>query len=146
MQRKGNKSVLITSDNVKGILAQASVPGKRLLDPLKSFSKSNGMPINILEDKIVDNDAEVHTHEADIWHCLEGEVIFVVGGEMVDPRPKDNKDGTFDNRELKSKEIKGGTEVPMKAGDWLWIPAGEPHKHKTDGTARLVIIKIPSYS
>lgn len=143
MQKKGNKSVLIASSDIKGVLNQAPVQGKRLLDPLKAFSKAEGVPFNILEDKNVDNDAEVHTHEADLWYCLEGEVTFVVGGEMVDPKPKDNKDGTFDNRELKSKEIISGTEISMKAGDWLWIPAGEPHKHKTDSVARLVIIKIP---
>ena len=32
----------------------------------------------------------------------------------------------------------------LKQGDWLWIPAGEPHQHSATGTARLVIIKIPS--
>jgi uncharacterized RmlC-like cupin family protein len=49
----------------------------------------------------------------------------------------------IDDREWKAKEIKGGTEVVMKPGDWLWIPAGEPHQHKTSTKARLVIIKVP---
>jgi len=62
---------------------------------------------------------------------------------MVDPWVKQNADGTLDEREIKAKEITGGTEVKLKPGDWLYIPAGEAHTHKTEGIARLVIIKIP---
>lgn len=141
--QNSKKSVLITKADVDATLKQPPVQGKHLLEPFKAFAKANSLPMNILEDIAVDNKAEVHTHEADLWLCMEGEVTFVHGGELVDPKPKDNKDGTFDNRELSSQEIKGGTEVVLKSGDWFYIPAGEPHKHKTTSVARLVIIKIP---
>lgn len=106
--------------------------------------KSAGTPVAVLEDKEILNDAEVHKTEGDLWLCLEGEVTFICGGELVDPRFSKDKDGKDKVNELRAKEINGGAEIVLKPGDWLWIPPGEPHLHKTSGTARLVIIKIPN--
>lgn len=125
-------------------LSQEAVPGKRLLEPLKSRALAEQLPINILEDTKVSNEAEVHRHEGDLWYCIEGEVTFVYGGELVEPWAKQLPDGGTDDYEIKAKEITNGTEAVLKPGDWLWIPAGQPHLHKTAGTARLVIIKIPA--
>lgn len=133
----------IPKEKISETLAAAPQDGKRLLEPLKSLSAASGAPINILEDRNVANEAEAHRHEADLWHCLEGEVTFICGGEMAEPWPKKNADGSVDEREWKAKEIKGGTELVMRPGDWLHIPAGVPHQHRCAGTARLVIIKIP---
>lgn len=134
---------MIKKEDIEKTLKSPSSQGKRLLEPLKIFSKENSIPLNVLEDNNVVNEAEVHKHEADLWCCLEGEVTFIYGGEIVNPWVKKNADGTLDEREIKAKEIIGGTEVLLKPGDWLFIPAGEPHMHKTDGVARLIIIKIP---
>jgi len=125
-------------------LALPATPGKRLLEPLKSRALVEKLPLNVLEDSEVSNEAEVHRHEGDLWYCLEGEVTFVYGGAMVNPWAKPLPDGGVDDHEIKAKEISDGTEVMLQPGDWLWIPAGQPHLHKTDGTARLVIIKIPA--
>ncbi len=123
-------------------LAVPPTKGKRLLEPFKSAS--GGPHIFLLEDHEVVNDAEVHRHEADLWICLEGEVKFIVGGEMVNPWAKQLPDGGEDTREIKAKEIANGTKYTMRAGDVLYIPAGQPHVHNTDKTARLYIIKIPT--
>ncbi len=144
MKKLGNKSVVIQNQDIQGILSELPVQGKRMMEPLKTFSKTEGVSFNILEDTAVSNDAEVHTHEADLWGCLQGEVTFTIGGEMVDPKPSVGKNGHVNERELKAKQIKGGSEIVLKPGDWLWIPAGEPHLHKAEGTARLIIIKIPN--
>lgn len=138
-----NRCVLINKERIDETLISLPTPGKKLLEPLKSFANEHGLPLKILEDNTIINEAEVHTHEGDLWQCLEGEPKFICGGEMVDPLAKKNADGTIDERELKSREIRGGTEVILKPGDWLWIPAGEPHQHFCDGTTRLIIIKIP---
>jgi len=53
------------------------------------------------------------------------------------------KDGSENPDEVRSKTISGGTTYVLKPGDWLWIPAGVPHQHSAQGTARLVIVKIP---
>ena len=138
-----NKCVYVGGNLIQKTLEVEVAQGKRLLEPLKTFAKEHGLPLNILEDSNVVNEAEVHTHEGDLWHCLEGEVTFIYGGEMVNPWFKKNTDGSEDKREIKAKEIRGGTETVLKPGDWLWIPAGEPHQHMCKGTARLAIIKIP---
>lgn len=135
---------VVRKEEIDATLASGATPGKRLLDPLKSRALAEKLPLNILEDREVSNEAEVHRHEGDLWYCLEGVVTFVYGGEMANPWVKQLPDGGTDDREIKAKEIRGGTEVTLKNGDWLWIPAGQPHLHKTAGTARLVIIKIPA--
>ena len=136
--------IVVSKSKIDETLAQSPSQGKRLLEPLKTLAAGAKLPINILEDKEVSNEAEVHRHEGDLWQCLEGEVTFVYGGQMLNPWAKQLPDGGTDDREIKAKEISGGTEVALHPGDWLWIPAGQPHLHKTDGTARLVIIKIPT--
>lgn len=139
-----SKCLVIRKGEIDKTLASVPTPGKKLLEPLKSLAAVNKLPMNILEDKEVSNEAEVHKHEADLWLCLEGEVTFIYGGELVNPLAKKNPDGTQDVREWKAKEIKSGTEVVLHPGDWLWIPTGEPHQHKCVDIARLAIIKIPA--
>ncbi len=132
----------VSAEQIKAVLEQAPVQGKRQLEPLKTQAKETGFPMTILEDHEVENAGEVHHHEADLWLCLEGEAEFVCGGTLVDGVAKVRKDGTTDENEWKG-QVEGGTVTIMKPGDWLWIPAGEPHKHSAKGTARLAIIKIP---
>lgn len=126
--------IFLSKKEIDKILAAKPVQGKRML-----MAIAEGRPFGILEDTEVSNEAEVHKLEGDLWHCLEGEVEFVCGGELVDSWVRESSGGN----ELGGKDIKGGTSMVLKNGDWLWIPAGEPHMHKTSGTARLVIIKIP---
>lgn len=130
-------AVILRKEEIDKTLATGSFQGKRLLEPLKSFAVATGFPVKILEDREVVNEAEVHENDGDLWQCLEGEVTFVCGGELVDKE-------IVKNGEWKAREINGGTEIVLKPGDWLWIPAGEPHQHKTSSVARLVIIKIPT--
>jgi mannose-6-phosphate isomerase-like protein (cupin superfamily) len=134
----------IPKGKIDETLATVPTQGKRELEPLKAFTKAGGVPLNILEDhEITNNEAEVHTLEADLWLCLEGEITFVCGGEMDSPWNKKLADGSEDPTQVKAKTISNGTNVTMKPGDWLFIPAGTPHQHNTSGTARLVIIKVP---
>ena len=139
------KCVLVRKEVFDETLATAPTKGKHLLEPLKSIASENKLPLmGILEDTEVTNEAEIHHHEGDLWLCLEGEVEFIYGGELIEPWFKKLPDGSEDRREVKAKEIKNGTREILKPGDWLWIPAGRPHVHnKLDGYARLVIIKIP---
>jgi len=137
-------SVFVSKLEIDKALATAPTDGKRLLEPIKSLSQSTGIPFNILEDvNITHGGAEVHLHEDDLWLCLSGEVTFTVGGEMVDPKVLKDADGIEHPNELQAEEIKNGEQKVLKTGDWLWIPAGQPHQHHCSGAARLAIIKIP---
>src|SRR3989344_1748020 len=136
--------VFVSRREIDATLAVPATPGKRLLEPLKSIGATTGLPMNALGDKEVGNEVEVHRREGGLWGCLEGEVTFVYGGELVEPWAKKLADGGTDDREVKAKGIQGGTEVALAAVDWLWLPAGQPHLHRTNKTARLFIIKIPA--
>lgn len=135
--------VVISADDITSLLKQESKEGKRELEPLKSFSKMTKVPLNILEDTRVVSEFEVHTQVGDLWHCIDGEVTFTLGGELIDPQIKIGKDGISDEREIRATSVRGGVENVLRAGDWLWVPPGVPHGHHTDRTGRLYIIKIP---
>ena len=137
------KSFHIKKEIIDNTLASASSAGKKLLEPLLSFAKENNLPINILETVNTAAEAEIHKNDSDLFGCLEGEIKFICGGELVNQWKKQNSDGSFDENELKAKEIKNGSEIILKSGDWLYIPAGEPHQHISQGVCRLFIIKIP---
>ena len=129
---KPQPCVFIPSDVTKQTLATSAMQGKHLLEPFKSAAA--GSAINILEDhELTDNQTEVHRHEADLWICLEGEVDFVVGGELVEPWAKKLPDGSEDTRELKANVdgIRGGTAHTLTAGDILFFPSGQPPPHTT---------------
>lgn len=132
------RSTLIRHEVIQKTLGHPTVPGKKLLEPLKSLAAENQLPFQILEDSQVTNASEIHEHEGDLWQCLEGEITFICGGKLVNPEKHTKKEG-----EWKGSGIEGGTEYVLKYGDWLWIPAGEAHLHKTSGIARMIIIKIP---
>jgi len=134
---------LVKKEIIEETLRAESKQGKGLVEPLKSLAAEKNLPFKILEDKEVVNEAEVHRHEGDLWQCLEGEVTFICGGELVEPKAKQNPDGTLDEREWKGKAIQDGTEMVLRPGDWLWIPPGVAHQHNCKGIARMFIIKIP---
>ena len=136
--------VLVRKEEINAVCAVAPKDGKTVLEPFRSFAREHGLPFVILEDsRALANDAEAHRTNGDLWFCLEGEAEFTYGGKMVDPRVKERKDGTRDENELLAHEITSGTEVLMKQGDWLWIPAGVPHQHRAKGVVRFAVIKIP---
>ncbi len=144
MNEKPLKAFTLKKEEIEKILSStAPSQGKSMLEPLKTLALEQSLPFKILEDHETVNEAEIHRLEGDLWCSFEGEVTFTYGGELVEPRVKVRKDGTTDENELLAKEIFGGTEVVLKPGDWLWIPAGTAHQHSCAGTARLMIIKIP---
>ena len=143
MQKKAFNSTLIKKSDIGETLQNEPKQGKNILEPIKTLARERAISYNILEDTNVTNDAEVHLHEADLWNCLQGEVEFTLGGELKNGMHRKDANGNENPNELFAKEIIGGEKITLTAGDWLWIPAGEPHQHSAKGTARLVIVKIP---
>jgi mannose-6-phosphate isomerase-like protein (cupin superfamily) len=137
------KSVFISSSVTQEALRQAPKPGKHPLLSFRDAVSILGMPpglIEILENQEVTrfgNPSEVHDLEADLWIGLEGEVTFVVGGELVEKTPHPTK-----QKEWKGTAIHGGEEYVVSPRDILYIPPGEPHTHY--GSGRLYIVKIPT--
>lgn len=131
--------VFFSKEDIEGVLRQPPKKGKHLFPPFLEFLASREVtasPIKILEDSFVsDNKPEAHDREDDIWFCLEGNPIFRWGGVLKEKK-------AVHEGEWIGSEIEGGTERTLHPGDWLWVPAGEPHEHNCpSGTARLFIIK-----
>jgi len=138
-----NKSFVVRASDFTAALASVPVVGKRVLEPLKTLATENRLPFKIIEDHEVSvSECEVHVLEGDLWSCLEGAVRFTVGGKLVEPKHRKNADGSDNVNELVADAIEGGEVIILEKGDWLWIPAGEPHLHTCEGTARLLIVKI----
>ena len=131
--------VLIQKKKIAAALLDKPIQGKRQLEPLKSLFLAKKIPFTIIEDCNVNKtEAEVHKQEGDLICCLEGKITFVYGGKLVDPWTRDGSDGN----ELGGHDIRNGTSVILKPGDWLWIPPHQPHLHKTSGVARMILAKI----
>lgn len=136
------KAIHIPHSLIEESLKAEPTEGKKLLEPLKAFSNEHKAPIHVLENHNKANQSEVHVTEADLWIVIQGTPEFTVGGTMVNGKAKVRKDGTTDENEILGDGIDGGETYTLHPGDILYIPAGVPHAHRSEGTARLYIIKI----
>ncbi|MDP3770292.1 MAG: cupin domain-containing protein [bacterium] len=137
-----HNSFLLHKEDVEAILSSQPTLGKNICEPLKSIAQAQSLPFNVIELTEHTNKVEVHTYQNDLWFCLEGEVRFFCGGTMQEPHTRVRSDGTLDETEMRATSLEGAEEIMVNKGDWFWIPAGMPHQHVTEKTARLMIIKI----
>ena len=82
-------------------------------------------------------EVEIHEHWIDYMVIQQGEADFTSGGTasgMHDTGPGEKRGGS----------ITGGTVVSLKRGDFVVVPAGQPHLTmiKGSGPFRAVIIKV----
>ena len=139
-----DECVVIRYQQLVQTLASPPAQGKRSLEPLRAFAITHSVPMHIVEDhQVTNNRAEVHTHEGDFWICLQGPVMFVVGGELDNPQPYRPTGEGVEYREWSAERIIDGKVVVLEPGDMLWIPAGQPHQHNCSKTARLLLVKVP---
>lgn len=131
-----NKHAVVRKASIAEVVAALPVKGKSMFPPFHVF-EGQKPPFHILEDTMVSNSPEIHTTEGDLWLCLEGEVQFTCGGEMLDQKE-------VGPNEMVGSRIENGETMTLTEGDWLWIPPHVPHQHAAQGTARLLIIKIPA--
>jgi mannose-6-phosphate isomerase-like protein (cupin superfamily) len=82
-------------------------------------------------------EVEVHEHWIDYMAIQQGEADFTFGGTatgMRDTAPGEKRGGT----------ITGGTVVRLKPGDFLMVPAGQPHLTmiKPGSNFRAIVFKV----
>jgi len=82
-------------------------------------------------------EVEVHEHWIDYMAIQQGEAEFTFGGSLTGAR--DTGPG-----EKRGGAITGGTVVTIKAGDFLVVPAGQPHLTmvKPGSSFRAIVIKV----
>jgi len=79
---------------------------------------------------------EIHAHDTDIFHIIDGTAEFVTGGTVVDL-----KEGA--NGESSGKEITGGETHHLAKGDVIVIPRGVPHWFKeVKGPILYYVVKV----
>lgn len=79
---------------------------------------------------------EIHEHDTDIFHIIDGTAEFVTGGTVVDL-----KNGA--NGESSGKEITGGETHHLVKGDVIVIPRGVPHWFKeVKGPFLYYVVKV----
>lgn len=119
------------SDLVDG--AEKLPPGKH------NFKLTNGTIFVIDHDnaahqedgvfKATGTKPEIHEGESDEITCRRGIMLVRVGGELVNPTPATNKDGSVRPNELIGDGIRGGREVRLYEGDMMRIPPDVAHLH-----------------
>jgi len=79
---------------------------------------------------------EIHAHDTDIFHVIDGTAEFVTGGTVVEL-----KAGA--NGESSGKEITGGKTHHLAKGDVIVIPRGVPHWFKeVKGPFLYYVVKV----
>jgi quercetin dioxygenase-like cupin family protein len=79
--------------------------------------------------------ASVHKNDGELMWVLAGEGNIPTGGMVVNPKDTGaNIDGDA---------LEGATDHHMKAGDFIFVPAGLPHLAVTDGTFVLATLHVP---
>ncbi len=99
-------------------LTAAKKPGDYYAQALLSKG-AHYQVINTIRDK--DGQAEVHAAWNDNIFVQDGEASFVTGGTAVNAQ--DTAPG-----EKRGTSITGGTTMPMRPGDYFFVPAGTPHQ------------------
>jgi len=135
--------VLVRKEDIEDSLRNNPSEGSKMLEPFNAFKKEHNLPFGIIEDSNVTDLARVHKNKGELWHCLEGDPVFICGGSLSNPSFEKDSFGNDIENELISDLIREGEEVFLKAGDWIWIPAGVVHQRKCERTVRLIVIEIP---
>src|SRR6476660_1901430 len=79
-------------------------------------------PYNVnMEHRIMGQAASVHETEAELFYVLDGAGTLVTGGKL-----KEEKRTNAEN--LSGTGIEGGVTKRVSKGDWILVPAGEPHQ------------------
>ena len=134
-------SVLLAKAMLDETLAQEPQTGKRDMTPFSALAKSLGVPMTMIEAKATTGKVEIHRRHADVWLCIDGTATIRCDGTAPDATVR-VKDGVANEYELRGDAIEGGVDHALLAGDWLFIPAGQPHQLIAPDYARFIVVKV----
>jgi mannose-6-phosphate isomerase-like protein (cupin superfamily) len=81
-------------------------------------------------------EAEVHEHDTDIFHILEGAATLVTGGTVLEAQ-------STAQGETRGTSLRDGTSTPLAKGDVVIIPNGLPHwLTDVQGTLLYYVVKV----
>jgi mannose-6-phosphate isomerase-like protein (cupin superfamily) len=125
----------LTGQELGETMKQGMTPGAFYSQIL--LSKHDGYQIiNTIRDK--DGQAEIHADWNDHIFVQEGEASLMTGGTAVDAQ-------VTAPGEKRGTAIKGGTSMPMRPGDYFFVPAGTPHQMKVGPGKRIKFIAFKTH-
>jgi mannose-6-phosphate isomerase-like protein (cupin superfamily) len=78
-------------------------------------------PYNVnMELRKMGQAASVHETEAELFYVIDGAGTLVTGGKLMEERRTNAEN-------LSGTGIEGGVTKRVSKGDWILVPAGEPH-------------------
>jgi len=134
------------ANGLSGRLASMNVPAVTYIESGKvSAAFAKGAPLKeTAEYKIHASRrtepglVEIHEHETDTIYVLEGGVLFVTGGKVVNPK-------LTAPGEIRGTDVIGGEARRLSKGDVMVVPEGVPHWFKeVDGTFLYYVVKVIS--
>lgn len=108
----------LTGRELAATLQKGMTPGAFYSQVLLS-KNANYQVINTIRDK--NGQAEIHAGWGDHLFVQSGEATLVTGGAVPDAK-------LVAPGEQRGSAIKGGNSVPMRPGDYFFVPAGTPHQ------------------
>ena len=79
-------------------------------------------PYNVnMELRKMGQAASVHETEAELFYVIDGAGTLVTGGKLMEERRTNAEN-------LSGTGIEGGVTKRVSKGDWILVPAGEPHQ------------------
>lgn len=88
--------------------------------PMVSANLASAPPYRVnVEHRIAGAPPSVHVRNAELFTVVDGEGVFTLGGELVDPQPRGNN--------IAGTAIRGGQARAVTRGDVVFVPAGVPH-------------------
>ena len=79
-------------------------------------------PYNVnMELRKMGQAASVHETEAELFFVIDGAGTLVTGGKLIEERRTNAEN-------LSGTGIEGGVTKRVSKGDWILVPAGEPHQ------------------
>ena len=79
-------------------------------------------PYNVnMELRKMGQAASVHETEAELFYVIDGAGTLVTGGKLTEERRTNTEN-------LSGTGIEGGVTKRVSKGDWILVPAGEPHQ------------------
>ena len=127
---------LITGKDLSATLQKGMTPGA-LYSQVIIAKHANYQIYTTARD--TSGQSEVHASWNDNIFIQEGEASFILGGVATDA--KEREPG-----EKRGSVIDGGTTTTMKAGDYLFIPAGVPHQMIVKPGQRVKFISFKSHT
>lgn len=92
----------------------------------------------VLESRIAPTPPLSHTTDAEILVIVDGSATFIVGGNLVDPKPSAN------GANIAGTAITGGQSMKIAKGDWVIVPENTPHWFQViDGKMSMVSLHVP---